>query len=292
MLFPSNNIPSKKIVTTLGCITFFSISASALNLNASPQHDSKETNNRVIESAGESSELIESPVPLSNRPSAGTLDRTQTPQVVLDDDQREVIAPSFFSQSITSRSKSEFMFKAQYSPLDMLVLSKWGLAAAYQYKNESWIEFEYNKGSWGLPGWLSRLGGLSEERYQFQVRKFLNQSSFNYFLGVSHISAKLAIGSEALSRATANPSYFQNHVLASTWGLHAGIGNQFNFKNGFLMGVDWLSYHQPLFVTKTTMDFERVAGDSKDQSDIRILKNMMLYGPRITLLKIQIGYSF
>ena len=74
-------------------------------------------------------------------------------------------------------------------------------------------------------------------------------------------------------------------------GFQFGIGNQFNWDNGFTLGIDWVSIYLPYFSkTKNTEIFSLLDQTARD--DANKIVDLIYNLPIIELFKVQLNYSF
>ncbi|MBX2987055.1 MAG: hypothetical protein KF802_04075 [Bdellovibrionaceae bacterium] len=205
-------------------------------------------------------------------------------------DQAVVRVDERLTQARASRARGGWFAAVEYSYLDMILPSKFGLVVGKNRdQNTSW-ELEYLSGSIKPPGFLDRFGGLEEQRYSFLWRKYLGTNSFNLFAGVHYGKFTIQIGDAMLSRVAGTPTI--DAMRLEAFGGTVGLGNRWTLKNGLTFGVDWLSWAQPLVVISRKAAFIDEAGTADDGSDARSAMNLVSYFPRFSAVKLHLGYSF
>lgn len=200
-------------------------------------------------------------------------------------------APVKAEPQLAAHLKSTVAF--QYSYLDLIIPGKYGVSFSHKFSDElhQAYEFDYLRGSIA-PFVVDDLGSFSEERLTVQKRIFSSAGSFNYFYGIAWNKFEVHLGDAILSRLSsgAYPSVdlLSLHSLGVTW----GVGNRWINSRGYTFGVDWFSISQPLIVTEKQDTFLNYATNTSDREAVRDLLDVVAYFPRITLLKLQLGYSF
>ncbi|MDH4467227.1 MAG: hypothetical protein QE271_04145 [Bacteriovoracaceae bacterium] len=195
------------------------------------------------------------------------------------------------NQKLHKNEKKKYFLYANYSPIDLIILSKIGFTVGLNQNEHSSWEFEYLRGSYAIPSIIQDLGKMVDERYSIIRRSYFGGGSFNLSYGVTLFSFSVTIGDDFINRLNANyPS--ANLLELQSAGFNFGVGNRWKLSDQFSFGVDWFSWSQPVFVTKDEGEFLNYASNQDDRDDIEKAKKIINYLPRLTFLKIQLGILF
>ena len=123
-----------------------------------------------------------------------------------------------------------------------------------------------------------------------EVSGELGTSSFNFLYGLNFNRFEAHIGSAILNRATGGQSV--DLIALETLGGTIGIGNYWVISDRCFLGVDWLTYAQPLIVTRSQSDVLNLTNSSSDGRDLESGFKYVKYFPRLSFLKLQIGFQF
>lgn len=132
------------------------------------------------------------------------------------------------------------------------------------------------------------LGEISEKRYSLMAKRFVG-NSFTFDIGPYFTRFKAQVGSDILEDVVANST---SSFSTNTYGIMGGIGNRWQWENGFSFGVDWFRMYLPLFVTDVE---SKILGDiTREQDDEKIRDVLRKFNriPTFVLLGLNIGYSF
>lgn len=178
-----------------------------------------------------------------------------------------------------------------YSPLDLLVPSKLGLSFGYRSNLDSTLELEYLRGSIS-PFVLKDLGTMTDQRISLIKRNHQKGSSFHFSYGLTFFDFNLHLGDAILSRLSGG--YYPSADLIEVQGLgfNVAMGNRWVFKNNVSFGVDWLSWAQPILTTKKDNAFLDYVTDQNDRDNVETAVDLISYFPRLSTLKLQVGYQF
>jgi len=196
------------------------------------------------------------------------------------------------SESRQMRDNFSYFAYLNYAPVDLLIPSKTGLTLGYQSDaSESW-EFEYLSGSVAVPFVVKDLGKMEDKRYSLIKRVYGERDSFYLSYGLSYFSFSLHLGDKLLNKVTGGQYPSIDLVELEAVGAHVGMGNRWTFKKRFSLGVEWLAWSQPLFVTKRKSAFLDYATDQSDKDDVDKALSTIQYFPRFSVFKVQLGMSF
>ena len=180
----------------------------------------------------------------------------------------------------------------EYSPLDLILPSKIGGSVGYApIDSQSTYELEYLGATLAPPSFLEDVGNFSDRRFSLIARSYGNRSSFNFHYGLTYFDMQVHVNGRYLQSANGRPANFD--VLASrSLGFMIGVGNRWSLPHGFEIGVDWISWSQPLIIVEKNSDLLQYVQNKGDRDTLETLINTIGYFPRFTLLKLGIGYAF
>lgn len=176
------------------------------------------------------------------------------------------------------------------SIFDLVIPNKLGVVAGWQKAMGHAYEFEYLKGSVGLPGPLEKFGNVTEDRFTWIRRSYFHTNSFNLFYGLHFNRFESHVGGAILNRVTGGQSV--DLLALESWGSTIGIGNRWVAGERVSLGIDWITYSQPLIVTRSQSDLFNAANDSSDSNDLKSGFNYVKNFPRISIFKVQLGFLF
>lgn len=190
------------------------------------------------------------------------------------------------------RGEGQGFVLAQYSFLDLLLPGKMGLTAGWvEHVGRTW-EFEYLKGSLSVPFLIDDLGEMVDERFSIIGRSYLARNSFHVSYGLGYYRFRVRLGSDMVNRVSGGYYPSMDLIEVDSLGLHLGVGHRWTAKNGFTWGVDWVSWAQPLIKVKSAAPFLDRANNADDLSVVRGAVNVISYSPRLSFLRLQLGYLF
>lgn len=194
--------------------------------------------------------------------------------------------------SRTRREKASWYLLGNYSPLDLLIFPKFGGSIGLiSGADRSW-EFEYLRGSYSVPAWIEDLGSLTDERISLVRRTYFGGPSFNLSYGISYFATSLHIGDKYLNGLSGGVYPAVEAVDIRSIGFNIAIGNRWTFKHDLTLGVDWISWEQPIFVLKRDSKFLEYATNQSDRDAIEAGIKTICYFPRLAIAKIQLGMLF
>jgi hypothetical protein len=178
-----------------------------------------------------------------------------------------------------------------YSPIDLLIPSKFGVTAGLVKTNDTTWELEYLRGSLSVPFVVDDLGGMTDERFSLIGRHYVG-NSFNWNYGATYFAFKADLGSKFVDRLPVDVPSEVKLIDIQALGFNLGLGNTWRFAENFIFGVDWIEWSQPVFILKKESSFSKYATNSGDIDIIDKAMNTASYFPRLTFLKVQLGMSF
>jgi len=200
-------------------------------------------------------------------------------------------AKAILNQTRDWRAARKWSAIGSYSFFDLIIPSKIGATAAYNDGPDKTYELEYLRGSLSVPFLVDDLGGMTDQRLTLMKRSYFGANSFNLSYGLSHMMFDIDLGSEILSRVSGGAAGLYDVISIHSLGLHVGIGNRWIFNERFVFGIDWLTWTQPIFITKRESEILSYA-DESDYENIDDAIRWAAYFPRLAALKLQFGMTF
>lgn len=173
------------------------------------------------------------------------------------------------------------------------ILSTWlpiKFTGSYTYiYNPQWsFEAEAARGKFGASALIFDLASVTEYRFSLLGRRYVG-NSFNFILGLYKEDFRGKIGSDMLDEMS-NTSIDDLRIQAH--GLVFGLGNRWQWNNGFTLSVDWFRVNAPVFGHTIKDGILENIDDENDRdlvkSSIRKIANV----PTVVLLGLYAGYSF
>lgn len=190
------------------------------------------------------------------------------------------------------RANSNFMILGTYSPMDLMIPSKYGGTLGFVADESTTLEFEYLQGSLSLPFIIDNLGEMKDEKFSIIARSYSSGKAFNVSYGITYFKFRIKLGSKYLSAATNSNSEIEL-IDQDAIGFNLGVGHRWILGPGFTFGVDWISWNQPVSVTRKNAPILDNSGLSQqDKDNINAPLKLLSYVPRLVFLKIQLGFTF
>ncbi len=190
------------------------------------------------------------------------------------------------------RENSDYLLLFNYSPLDLIIPSKYGLTMGLiRDADKSW-EIEYVEGSFAIPFIVDDLGKMSDKRYSLIGRSYFGGNSFNFSYGLSYFDFSLFLGDKILNQVTNSAIPAIDLVEIQSFGVNFGLGHRWTFNRDITFGVDWISLAQPLLITKNKSAFLEHSTNQKDKDDVENAMRVISYFPRLSFFKLQVGILF
>lgn len=196
------------------------------------------------------------------------------------------------AETKNSREQNNFFGYISYSPLDLIIPSKIGATLGYNKNVNTTWELEYLKGSVAIPFLVKDLGKMTDERISIIGRSYMGSNSFNFNYGLSYYDFTVHLGDAILNRMTSGVYPFIDVLEIQSLGFNIGIGNRWTFAKNLSLGVDWISWSQPIYTISRKSDFLKYATNQSDKDDVDKTLRWIAHFPRLTLLKLQLGVTF
>lgn len=155
--------------------------------------------------------------------------------------------------------------------------------------NEKWtMEGEFSFGSINAPFIGVDLGKIKERRYTLQARRYVG-NSFHFTFGAVYSTFTARLGSDILDSFG---NEINSEFSADNLGATGGIGNRWQWQNGFTLGIDWIRLNVPVFQTKVEDKVLDSVPGSSDRKDIKDVIRTFNRIPTFVLFGINLGYTF
>ena len=190
------------------------------------------------------------------------------------------------------RAANEYYALINYSPFDLILPSKYGFTLGFIQSFEKTYEFEYLHGNFGVPYLIDQLGQMTDDRYSLITRNYFGNNSFNLSYGLSYHEFSVHLGDRFLTAASGGQFPTADIVKIQTIGFNIGIGNRWSFNHDITLGIDWVSWAQPLFRVGKQDAFLDHATNQSDYDAVDKIVKVGSYFPRFSILKLQFGMLF
>lgn len=195
--------------------------------------------------------------------------------------------------SITRREDSILLALGTYSPIDFMIPSKLGLTFGYIHDANTTIEFEYLRGRLtAIPFVVEDLGAIDEQRLSLIGRSYFGMNSFNISYGVSYFDLSVNLGSRFLDEFLGEDRYAIDLVQIRSLGLVLGFGNRWTINKNITLGVDWVSWAQPIYAIEKRAEYIKKTANNDAKREVETVLNLASFLPRFAFLKLQLGISF
>jgi len=169
--------------------------------------------------------------------------------------------------------------------------TKKGFSATWILNSSSSLEAEYLSGSYGFAFTGLDLALFSEKIISAKYRYYTG-NSFNWIFGVGQRKYKFSIGNDLLAIATDQVLTSYPALVVENNVVILGLGNRWQFDNGFTIGADWVELLVPFGSGKIENETLAFIKKDDDQDKTEKIIRFLRYGPTFTLLKVALGYTF
>lgn len=195
-------------------------------------------------------------------------------------------------KSKLSRAKNDYSVDLLFSPLDLLIPFKYGLTLAWQQDHNTSYEIEYIRGSLAFPIIIDDLGKMRDQRLSVFRRSYFDANSFNISYGITYFEFSASLGSRYLNSVSGGLARSVDVVGSRALGFHLATGNKWYISKNFTLGVDWISWSQPVVLLEQDSEYLDYANDPSDREKVHDFLSIISYFPRFAFIKIQLGYAF
>lgn len=190
------------------------------------------------------------------------------------------------------RSLSEYYVIGTYSPLDIIIPNKFGVTVGWTQNADKTWELEYLQASVAAPFIVKDLGKMTDQRISLIGRNYLGSNSFNFNYGLTYFDFQLHLGDRLLNQLTGGNYPSVDLVQVQSLGFNIGIGNRWQLSKNLTIGIDWITWSQPIYSLNNKSAYLDYATNQQDKDDVDTALKLITYFPRLTLLKLQLGYLF
>ncbi len=204
----------------------------------------------------------------------------------------EITATEVVLPTKERRNANNYYALATYSPIDLLIPNKMGITFGLIESEDITWDFEWMNGSLGVPHLISDIGRMSDSRVSIIKRSYSASNSFNFNYGITYFDFGIHLGDDLISKITGGNYPSIDLVSLKSLGVNIGLGNRWTFEHDITLGVDWISWAQPLITINKNSAFLDYATDASDRDNVKKALSIVQYFPRWTILKLQIGILF
>jgi hypothetical protein len=179
-----------------------------------------------------------------------------------------------------------------YSPIDLIIPNKVGLHIAWKKSTTEFWEFEALSGKVAVPYLIADLGKMTDNRYSLLLRTKESDSSFNLTYGVTFFDFSIVLGDRFLNSLSGSQAFAVDVVQEQSLGVSFGFGNRWNLGDSSYVGVDWFTWSQPLISINNKAPFLDRSAQTTEKDDVERATKILSYFPRISLLKVYLGFRF
>lgn len=215
-------------------------------------------------------------------------EKTETPPVIKKIEKAAEEIKHQVRNTDFHREHSRHTFMAGYEFISSWLPFK--LTGSYtRILNKQWsIEAEAGRGYFGTGVVAIDLASVTEYRYSLLGRRY-NGNSFNTIIGIYKDDFRAKLGSDMLDdMSDTSIDDFRIEVI----GLALGIGNRWQWGNGFTLGVDWIRMNAPIFDRKTDDEIVNNIENESDRDAIKSGVDKVSKVPTFVLLGLYLGYTF
>lgn len=222
----------------------------------------------------------------TSTPTQAPVETKSSPAEVVEEKVKEL--PQKVSHSADHRETRSSTVMVGYQLLSSWIPSKWSAGYTYNFNRKWSLEAEYLKGSMGIGAFGFDAASITETRYSIVGRRFVG-NSFNFIIGAFKNDFEAQLGNDIVNDMT-DKSIDEFEVTGI--GLALGIGNRWQWGNGFTLGFDWFRMNVPLFDKRVDNDVLNRIDDNNDLSRVKDYIDKVKNIPTFVLLGINLGYTF
>lgn len=189
------------------------------------------------------------------------------------------------SDSQSARENSTGTIMVGYQLATSWLPSKKTISYTHNFNGDWSLEGEYSFQKIDSPVIGIDVGEITERRFTLQGRRFIG-NSFNVSFGSVYSTFKARVGNDVLG------SGVSSELSAQNLGVTGGLGNRWQWDNGFTLGFDWIRVNIPVVETKVE---DKVLDDipgAEDRDDVKTFIRAFNRIPTFVLLGVNVGYSF
>lgn len=157
------------------------------------------------------------------------------------------------------------------------------------YASANWlIGVDYHYSTIAIKAFAFELGEIEEKYVTLQARRFVG-NSFNFLMGVGQRKMETRLAANLFDLVTHN--YSETASELQTRYLRLGLGNQWQWRNGAVFAVDWLTLNIP-FQGEVLTSASRYANSQTSKNRIERAENVLSWYPSGTAAAISVAYTF
>lgn len=199
---------------------------------------------------------------------------------------KEIPAKAKFSHEYRDETKHSVVFG--YHLLSSWIPFKWSASYTHNFNSKWSLEAEFSRGHWGYGMIGLDLASVSENRYSLMARRYWG-NSFHGIAGIFRNEFVGKLGNDYVEYLS-NKSIDDFSVYGN--GVVLGLGNRWQWGNGFTLGIDWFRVNIPLIDNRVDNDVIDNLSDNQKMKVIRNLIDKVSDIPTLGMFGINLGYSF
>jgi hypothetical protein len=179
-----------------------------------------------------------------------------------------------------------------YAPVTpgLFVPLKHGPQLAY-IVNRNWtVEGDYQSGNFGFNFAGVNFASFRETLWVMRGRWYPDTNSFHFFGGIGRRDYRLSIGTEWAKEHLPSPNADLLRVRQPV--LEIGLGNRWQWRHGFTVGVDWASVYWPILANKTEAPMLDGLSDGATKRSIERALSRLTKVPSFSVAKVSLGWTF
>ena len=199
--------------------------------------------------------------------------------------------PNVVEPILIAEAFRPWIFSVHYAYADLILPGKFGFKISRRDALTSMWEVEYTHGSF-TPFFIDNIGQFTEDRISLVRRHGAGGvAGFQWFYGAFYHQFKLEIGSALLGRLS---NYYPSADVVSLSGLGGMIGLSYGwlFQQKYYLGIDAVTYSQPLISLRREAKFLDVVTNPDDRDKVDTGLRVMQFFPRLGIAKLILGYNF
>lgn len=170
---------------------------------------------------------------------------------------------------------------------------KYGASLGYLQDANKTYELDYLRGSLGLSFKGINLISFEETLVLARWRWYADMNSFNLSFAFGERRYTFDLGDDVFEDAPGVPFNTAYKVAEiRNWVVTSGIGNRWQFDQGFTLGVDWFELIVPIGQGQTHSRLYDAMEDSGAKRNLKRVFSVLRYGPTFNAFKVQLGWAF
>lgn len=188
------------------------------------------------------------------------------------------------------REGKNYLASFSYSLVDIPLPNKMGLnLGLIKSPTQTW-ELEFLRGNLSFGGFRD-LASASDTRIGLIGRSYYGKH-FHISYGLSYFDFSAKLGDELMNGMTGGAYPSVDVLTIQGFGANVGLGTTWVFKQKFTLGIDWISWAQPLFITKRSSDYLNYSNNQSGKDNVSATIRFVSYLPRFSVLGVHLGMLF